>query len=104
MAKRNRYRELESLMTKIIIADAIVFVGFLLFSRNDLVALKVITSIVTLITSLLSLAWLFIVGEFQRRRSLWMVTGFIGITLVVTLSLILGYPCPPVVPLPTMVG
>ena len=30
MAKRNRYREMESLMTKIIIGDAFVFVLYLM--------------------------------------------------------------------------
>ena len=29
MAKRNRYREMESLMTKVIIVDALVFVLYL---------------------------------------------------------------------------
>ena len=32
MAKRNRYREMESLMTKIILADAFVFVLYLIFA------------------------------------------------------------------------
>ena len=97
MAKRNRYRELESLMTKIILADAAVFVVFLLFSWRGVPAVKVICAIVSILASLLSLAWLFITGEFGRRRSLWMVTGFVGILLCVILSLILGYPCPPIV-------
>ena len=33
-------------------------------------------------------------GEFSRRRSLWMVTGFIAIVLCVLVSLLLGYPGP----------
>ena len=97
MAKRTRYRELESLMTKVIIADAFVFVLYLIFAANDLGALKVVTSIIAIVPSLLSLGWLYLTGEFKRRRSLWMVTGFIGIALCVLVSLLLGFPGPSIV-------
>ena len=94
MAKRNRYRELENLMTKVILVDAAVLILYLLFAWKEIVALKVITAIITIVGSLLSLAWLLLTGEFTRRRSLWMVTGFSCIFLLVLVSLLLGYPCP----------
>ena len=97
MAKRNRYREMESLMTKVIIADVFVFILYLIFAANDLGALKVISSIITVVASLLSLGWLYLTGEFKRRRSLWLVTGFAGILLCVLVSLLLGYPGPSIV-------
>lgn len=94
MAKRNRYREMESLMTKIIIGDAIVFVLYLIFAGLGWSVLKVITAIIAIFGSLLCLGWLYITGEFPRRRSLWMVTGFIVIALCVVVSLLLNYPAP----------
>ena len=94
MAKRNRYRELENLMTKVILGEAAVFILYLVFSYKELVALKVITAIITSVGSLLSLAWLLLTGEFTRRRSLWMVTGFSCLFLLILVSLLLGYPCP----------
>lgn len=94
MAKRNRYRELESLITKLIGADAVVFLLYLFCASHGWAVLKVISASIAIIGSLLSLAWLYITGEFPRRRSLWMVTGFIAIVLCMLLSLILGYPCP----------
>ena len=94
MAKRNRYRELESLMTKVILGDAAFFILYLVFSWREIIALKVITAILTVVGSLLALAWLVLTGEFTRRRSLWMVTGFAGIFILVLVSLLLGYPCP----------
>ncbi|MCI6955846.1 MAG: hypothetical protein SPI15_08795 [Candidatus Faecousia sp.] len=97
MAKRNSYREFESLMTKVILVDAAVFVGYLIFARLDIAALKVITAIISIAGSLLSLAWLFLTGELTRRRSLWMVTGFVCIVLCIVVSLLLGYPCPSVI-------
>ena len=96
MAKRSRYREMESLMTKILIADAAVFILFMVFSGIGISVLKVITAIVAIIASALALAWLYLTGELLRRRSLWMVTGFGAIFVCMLVSLILKYPCPPV--------
>ena len=97
MAKRNRYREMESLMTKVIIGDAFVFILYLIFAANDLGTLKVISSIITIAASFLSLGWLYITGEFKHRRSLWLVTGFAGLLLCVVVSLLLGFPGPSIV-------
>lgn len=94
MAKRNRYREMESLMTKVIVGDALVFVLYLLFAGLGLTVVKVATAIIAILGSLLGLGWLVITGEFSRRRSLWMVTGFIAIVLCVLVSLLLSYPGP----------
>ncbi len=96
MAKRNRYREMESLMTKVIIGDAALFVLYLIFASFGLNVLKFIVGIVAMIASLLALAWLYATGEFPRRRSLWMITGFIGIAACLLVSMVLGFPCPPV--------
>lgn len=96
MGKKNRYRELERMMTRILIADALVFVLFLVFSSQGWTVVRVISAIVATLASLLSLAWLFITGELVRRRSFWMVTGFGCIFLCLVVSLILKYPCPPV--------
>ena len=49
MAKRNRYRELESLMTKVILGEAAVFILYMIFAYNELIALKVITAIITIV-------------------------------------------------------
>ncbi len=97
MAKRNRYREMESLMTKIILGDVLVFILFLVFSKMDMSVLKVVTAIISIFGSLLCTGWLYLTGEFVRRRSLWMVTIFICIVICVAFSLLLGFPCPAVV-------
>ena len=96
MAKRNRYRALEKLMTEILLGDALVFILFLVFSSKGLNVLRVITATLSILVSVLSVGWLFITGELLRRRSFWMVTGFASIFLCLIISLILKYPCPPV--------
>lgn len=97
MAKRNRYRELESMMTKVLCGDALVFVLFMIFAGRGWAVLKGITAVITALVSLLALGWLYITKEFFRRRSLWMVTACISILACLLISLILGYPCPAVV-------
>lgn len=94
MAKRNRYRELESMMIKGLLGVSLLLIAYLVFAGMGIAAMKVITSILTILGSLLALAWLVLTGEFTRRRSLWMVTAFICILLLVVVSLLLGYPCP----------
>ena len=97
MAKRNSYREFESLMIKVILVDIAVFVLYLVFAWKDIAALKVITAIIAIVGSILSLAWMFLTGELTRRRSFWMLTAFVCILLCVVVSLLLGYPCPSVI-------
>lgn len=91
---RNRYREMENLMTKIILGDALVFILYLVCAGLGWSVLKVITAIIAIFGSLLCVGWLYLTGEFTRRRSLWMVTAFICILICVVVSLVLNYPCP----------
>lgn len=94
MAKRNRYREMESLMTKVILADLLIFVLYLVCAGNGWMVFKVITAIISIFGSLLCLGWLYMTGEFPKRRSLWMITAFACIALCVLFSLLLNFPCP----------
>ena len=91
---RNRYREMEKNMTKIILGDALVFILYLICAGFGWSVLKVITAIIAIFGSLLCVGWLYLTGEFSRRRSLWMVTAFICIVICVVVSLLLGYPAP----------
>ena len=96
MAKRNRYRRFELLMTRILLGITAVFILFILFSWFGLSVLKLITGIITILASLLSMGWLYITGEFRHRRSLWMVTACGALVVCTLVSLVLGYPCPPI--------
>lgn len=96
MAKRsrNRYREMESMMTKIILGDALVFILYLVCAGMGWGVFKVITAIIAIFGSFLCTGWLYLTGEFNRRRSLWMVTAFICIIICVVVSVLLGFPRP----------
>ena len=94
MARRKRYKEIEQLLTRVLLGDAAVFVLYLLFAGLGLTALKVITVIIAIVTCGLSLAFLYMCGEFQKRRSRWLVLGFACIIVCMLVSLILKYPSP----------
>lgn len=97
MAKRNRYRAMESMMTKVLLGDAVIFILFMVFAGRGMAFLKVTTAVLATLISVLALAWLFLTREFFRRRSLWMVTACVSILLCLMFSLLLRYPAPAVV-------
>ena len=94
MAKRRSYKKDEKLLTQILIADAAVFVLYMIFAACGWIALKVIAAIAIIVASGLCLAFLYMTGEIRRTRSRWLVLGF-GCTLICLLvSLIFNYPAP----------
>ena len=94
MASRKRYKELEQMMGRILIADVVIFALFALFAGLGIVAMKVVCAIVTIIVSAMCLAFLYMTGELKKRRSLWMVVGYAGVLLCLLVSLICHYPAP----------
>lgn len=94
MAKRNRFRELEEKMTRILLVNAAVFVLFLVFSGLGIIPMKVISAIVSIMVSLLCLGYLYMSGEIRKRRSLWMLVASAGLFLCTVVSLICNFPSP----------
>ena len=94
MARRKRYKEIEQLLTRVLIGDVMVFALYLLFAGLGATAMKVITVIIAFAASGLSLGFLYLCGEFQKRRSRWLVLGFGCILLCMLVSLILKVPYP----------
>ena len=94
MAKRMRYKQIDQMLTRVLLADTAVFILYLIFAGFGLIALKVITVIIALAVSGLSLAYLYKLGEFKKARSRWLVMGFCAIILCTLVSVILNYPSP----------
>ena len=104
MAKRMRYKQIDQLLTRVLIADTAIFVLYLIFAAIGLSVMKVIIAIIALALSGLSLAYLYKIGEFKKARSRWLVMGFGSIVLCTLVSLILNYPSPAPVSMITPVG
>ena len=94
MAKRNRYRELEYQLTRVLLADVAVFVLYLLFAGLGVGFLKWTLAIVAIVGSGLFAALLYLNGEWRKRRSQWMFLGFAAIAVCTLVSLICKFPCP----------
>ena len=95
-SSRNRYRHMEIMMTRVILAVLAVFILYLIFAWRGLIVLKLICGILSMVVSALSLGWLYLTGEFSHRRSLWMITTFMAVIVCTIVSLVFNYPCPPV--------
>lgn len=90
--KRNRYKEMERMMTTALIANAILFVLYLIFAAAGILWLKAVIAIITILLPLACLVLLYMAQELLRQRSLWMTTGFLAILLCTVASLILAFP------------
>ena len=94
MAIRKRYKDIERFLTMVLLADAAVFVLYMVFAGIGLTVLKVITTILCIVASVACLAFLHMTGETKKARSWWMVLGFGAIIVCLLVSLILNYPSP----------
>ena len=94
MAIRRRYKDIERVLTQILIADAAVFVLYMVFAGMGLIFLKVTATVLCLLASLACLALLYMTGEMKKARSRWLVLGFGSIVLCLLVSLLLNYPSP----------
>ena len=95
MGKRtNRYKQMDKIMTYVLLTDLFFFIVFLFASGFDAVWLKTATAIISIVISLLSLGFLYLKQELLRRRSLWMTLAAAAIIICIVFSLVLRYPSP----------
>lgn len=95
MAQRgNRYKEMERYMTLALIADAVLFVLYLICAGIGIIWLKVILAILSIALSGLCLAYLYLSKELLRQRSFWMSVCAAAVLVCVVFSLILNFPSP----------
>lgn len=95
MAKRNnRYKAMDQMMTKVLIADGGIFLLYLLFAGFGVGPGKVIMAILGILLSVLCLGFLYMTNELLRKRSLWMTAAAASIIICIVVSLITNYPSP----------
>lgn len=89
---RNRYKEMENLLTKALIADGALFVLYLIFAIAGVIWLKVVLAIFAMLIAVAGLALLYLSKELLKQRSLWLSTGFFAVFITLLASLILAFP------------
>ena len=92
--KKNRYQVMEQYMTYALIADAVLFVLYLLFAGLGIVWLKVTLAVVAIVLSVLILGYLYMTKELLKPRSLWMSAAAAAVVVCLLFSLILNFPSP----------
>lgn len=93
-SKRNQYKLMEQYLTVALIADLLLFIGFLISAGSGIIWLKVILAILALFLSGLCLYVLYASRELLRPRSLWMSAGTFAIIICLLASLLLNFPSP----------
>ena len=94
MKKYNRYRQMEKVMTYVLLDDLGMFIIYLFAAGFGVIWLKAITAIITILVSGLCLCFLYLTQELLKQRSFWMSTAAGAILLLVLISLILNFPSP----------
>ena len=92
--RKNRYLQMRKTMTYILLADLAVFIIYLVAAALGEIGLKTLTSIIAILTSALSLGYLYLTQEIFKKRSLWMTVAAGAILICVLYSLALNFPCP----------
>ena len=90
----DRYQQMQWYMTYTLIADAGLFLLYLIFAGFGVTWLKVITAILSILISIVCLGFLYITKELRKPRSLWMTAAAAAILVCLLFSIILNFPCP----------
>lgn len=93
---RNTFRKFERMMTRVILGTLAVFVLMLAASAGGIGWLKWMLSLTVMLVSSLSCALLVLKQEHRRRRSWWMLASFVSFLACTLVSLLLGFPAPPI--------
>ena len=94
MDNSTRYKQMEQYMTLALIADAGIFLLYLIFAGFGIIWLKVITAILCGLLSCACLAFLYVSKELLKQRSMWMSVAAAAVLVWLLFSRILNFPCP----------
>lgn len=92
--KNNRYAILERTMTISLGIVQILFILYMIGAGFAIDWLKSVCAVLTIMIALCCFAYLYITGEFRKRRSLWMSLWAAALVICTIASLILQFPSP----------
>lgn len=95
--KRNTFRKFERTMTQVIVSALAVFLLMLFAAAGGIGWLKWLLGITVMAVCVLSTGLLMLKQEHKRPRSRWMLASFLGLFACTLVSLIVGFPAPPMV-------
>ena len=87
-----RFKQMERVMTAVLIAAAVLFIIYLIAAGNGIIWLKVLMAIITILVCGLCLAYLYMTKLLLRPKTMWMTTAAGAILICLLFSLILNFP------------
>lgn len=94
MAKKNSFRKLEGMLTKVILGELAVFLLMLTAAGFGIGWLKWLLAVAVILVSGMGCFLLVAQKEHRKRRSWWMLAAFGGMLICTLVSLIAQYPAP----------
>ena len=94
MDNKNRYSQMEQIVTIVLACSLLLFIIYLISAGSGVIWLKVLSSIFTILSAGLCLAYLYFTAEWLKQRSLWMTAASVALVVCTLFSLILNFPCP----------
>jgi len=91
---RRSFKQLETQLTIVVGAHLLIFSLYLICAAMGITWLKVIFAVAAICVSILGCAFLILIGEHKRRRSLWILCAFGSIGVCVLVSLLTHFPGP----------
>ena len=91
---RKNFRSLEKDLTKIILGDLLLFLLMMVLSSMGIGWAKILIGLLILVISALGDLFLFLINEYRRPRSHWMLVSFASLFMCTLVSLITGSPAP----------
>ena len=96
MANRNnRYRQLDFIMTRVVLGAVFMYLLYLLSAATGIGWLKGLTAVIVILGSVLCVGYLFLTREWLKKRSLWMTLSFASLALLTIISLLCKVPFGP---------
>lgn len=87
-----RFKQMETMMTAVLIAAAVFFIIYLIAAGSGVIWLKVLMAIITILVCSLCLAYLYMTKLLLRPRTLWMTLAAGSLIICLLFSLILNFP------------
>lgn len=87
-----RFKQMETIMTAVLIAATVLFIIYLIAAGNGIIWLKAVMAIITILVCGLCLAYLYMTKLLLRPKTMWMTLAAGAIIICLLFSLILNFP------------
>ncbi len=92
MDNNDHFKELEHMLTIFVLADLVLFIGYLVFAATSVLVGKILCAVLALVVACYGLWVLINTKELTKQRSLWITCSFGAIVLCTVVSLICRFP------------